>query len=68
MKVGDLIELSSGTTLALGLKGTHGLLLKKLPRSDDLEYDWQVLVDGLIVELGRQVEWCYGTRIVSEGV
>ena len=68
MKVGDLIEISIGTKDLLGLKCGHGLLLKKLPRSDDLEYDWQVLVDGRIVELGRQVEWCYGTRIVSESV
>ena len=68
MKVGDLIEISIGTKDLLGLKCDHGLLLKKLPRSDDLEYDWQVLVDGRIVELGRQVEWSYMSRVVSDNV
>ena len=68
MRVGDLIELARGTKEALGLQSDHGLLLKKLPRSDDLEYDWQVLVDGRIVELGRQVEWSYMSRVVSDNV
>ena len=68
MKVGDLIELSIGTKNALDLQCDHGLLLSKLPRSDDLEYDWQVLVDGQIIELGRQVEWSYMSRVVSDNV
>ena len=68
MRVGDLIELARGTKEAFGLQSDHGLLLKKLPRSDDLEYDWQVLVDGRIVELGRQVEWSYMSRVVSDNV
>ena len=68
MKAGDLIELSIGTKNALGVQCDHGLLLKKLPRDDDLEYDWQVLIDGQIVELGRQVEWSYMSRVVSDSV
>ena len=68
MKVGDLIELSIGTKNALGLQCDHGLLLCKLPRNDELAYDWQVLVDGRIIELGRQVEWNYMSRVVSDNV
>jgi len=56
MKVGDLIQLQSGTRSHWGLPTGVALLVAKLPRNDRLEYDWKVLVDGQHIELGRQIE------------
>jgi hypothetical protein len=56
MKVGDLIQLQSGTRSHWGLPTGVALLVAKLPRNDRLEYDWKVLVDGRYIELGRQLE------------
>jgi len=56
MKVGDLVKLPQGCRNHWGL--THGIaiLLEKLPREDNLEYDWLVSVEGRTIELGRQIE------------
>lgn len=57
MKVGDMIKLQSGTRRHFGLRTGVVLLLEKLPREDDLEYDWKVLTEtGHTIELGRQIE------------
>jgi len=56
MKVGDLIKLQSGTRNHWRLPTGIALLVEKLPRADELEYDWRVLVDGRYIELGRQIE------------
>ena len=56
MKVGDLIRLQSGTRNHWQLPTGVALLVEKLPRADELEYDWRVLVDGRYIELGRQIE------------
>jgi hypothetical protein len=56
MKIGDLIQLQSGTRRHWGLPTGVALLVAKLPRNDRLEYDWKVLVDGRYIELGRQLE------------
>jgi hypothetical protein len=56
MKVGDLITLSSGPRIHFSLTSESATLIKKIPRGDDLEYDWLVLVDGRLIELGRQIE------------
>jgi len=56
MKVGDLIRLQSGTRNHWQLPTGVALLVEKLPRVDELEYDWRVLVDGRYIELGRQIE------------
>jgi len=56
MKVGDLVKLPRGTRNHWGLPTGIALLLEKLPRNDMLEYDWRVLVDGMSIELGRQLE------------
>jgi len=56
MKVGDLIKLQSGTRDHWQLPTGVALLVEKLPRTDELEYDWRVLVDGRYIELGRQIE------------
>ena len=56
MKIGDLIQLQSGTRSHWGLPTGVALLVAKLPRNDELEYDWRVLVDGQHIELGRQIE------------
>lgn len=56
MKVGDLIKLQSGTRNHWQLPTGVALLVEKLPRVDELEYDWRVLVDGRYIELGRQIE------------
>ena len=38
------------------LKTDVGVLAAKLPRTDVLEYDWKVFIDGRYLELGRQLE------------
>ena len=56
MKPGDLIKLPKGTVNHWKLKTDLGVLIAKLPRSDILEYDWKVFIDGRYLELGRQIE------------
>ena len=56
MNAGDLIKLPPGTVRHWGLKTDLGVLIAKLPRMDELEYDWKVFVDGRYLELGRQIE------------
>ena len=56
MKVGDLIQLQEGTLNHWDLPTGIALLAEKLPRNDYLEYDWRVIVDGRVIELGRQLE------------
>lgn len=56
MKVGDLIRLSNGAKRAQGLDSYYALLIHKVPRPDELEYDWEALCDGKIVMFGRQIE------------
>jgi hypothetical protein len=56
MKVGDVIKLSRGPYNHFKLSSYIVLLIEKLPRSDAHEYDWLVLADGHLIELGRQIE------------
>ena len=57
MKVGDMIKLQSGTASVWDLRTGVVMLLEKLPRADELEYDWKVLTEtGKTIELGRQIE------------
>ena len=57
MKVGDMIKLQSGTRNHWGLRTGVVVLLERLPRTDELEYDWKVLTEtGRTIELGRQIE------------
>ena len=57
MKVGDMIRLQSGTASVWDLRTGVVVLLEKLPRADELEYDWKVLTEtGRTIELGRQIE------------
>ena len=57
MKVGDMIRLQSGTASVWDLRTGVVMLLEKLPRADELEYDWKVLTEtGRTIELGRQIE------------
>ena len=57
MKVGDMIKLQSGTSRHWDLRTGVVVLLEKLPRADELEYDWKVLTEtGGTIELGRQIE------------
>jgi len=64
MKVGDLVKLGGGARDVWGLPTGVALLLKKLPRNDRHEYDWRVLVDGRLLELGRQIE--QSAEVVNE--
>ena len=64
MKVGDLVKLPRGTRNHWGLPTGIALLLEKLPRNDRLEYDWRVLVDGMSIELGRQLE--QSSEVINE--
>ena len=57
MQAGDLIRLQSGTASVWDLRTGVVVLLEKLPRADELEYDWKVLTEtGETIELGRQIE------------
>lgn len=57
MKVGDMIRLQSGTASVWDLRTGVVVLLEKLPRADELEYDWKALTEtGRTIELGRQIE------------
>ena len=56
MNIGDIVKLQSGTAKHWGLETGIALLVKKLPRKDELEYDWLVMVDDRFIELGRQLE------------
>jgi hypothetical protein len=64
VKVGDLIKLPEGCRKHWELSTGIALLIAKLPRNDRLEYDWKVLVDGMHIELGRQIE--NDPEVVSE--
>ena len=57
MKVGDMVKLPRGCRIHWDLRTGVVVLLKKLPRADELEYDWKVLAEtGQAIELGRQIE------------
>lgn len=57
MKVGDMIKLQRLTANVWDLPNGVVMLLEKLPRADELEYDWKVLTEtGRTIELGRQIE------------
>ena len=56
MKVGDIVKLPRGTRTHWGLPTGIAVLLEKLPREDNLKYDWLVSADGRTIELGRQIE------------
>ena len=64
MKIGDLIKLSRGPYNHFNLKSFAAILVKKLPRDDDYEYDWLCLSDGRYITLGRQIE--YTAEVISE--
>lgn len=64
MKVGDLVNLPPGCSRRWGLPTGIAVLIRKLPRSDRLEYDWQIFADGDIIELGRQIE--QSVEVLSE--
>ena len=65
MKAGDLVRLPAGTVRHWGLKTDLGVLIAKLPRMDELEYDWRVFVDGRYLELGRQIE--HSAEVINAG-
>ena len=56
MKVGDVIKLPKGCSNHWGLPTGIAILVAKTPRTDYLEYDWTVFVDGRLIGLGRQIE------------
>jgi len=64
LKVGDIVKLSQGPVNYFNLKSFTGILIKKLPRKDRLEYDWLVLADGRFIELGRQIE--QSSEVINE--
>jgi len=56
VKVGDVIKLPKGCSNHWGLPSGIAILVEKTPRTDNLEYDWTVFVDGRLIGLGRQIE------------
>lgn len=64
MKVGSVVKLARGVYNHYGLESFIAVLVEKLPREDSLEYDWLVLTDGRLIELGRQIE--QSAELISE--
>ncbi len=64
MKIGDMVRLPRGARTHWGLPTGIAILLEKLPRTDDLKYDWLVSTDGRTIELGRQIE--QSAEVLSE--
>ena len=61
MKVGDMIKLQRLTANVWDLPNGVVMLLEKLPRADELEYDWKVLT-----ETGRTIElWKTDRRFIG---
>jgi hypothetical protein len=56
VKIGDVIKLPKGCSNHWGLPTGIAILVAKTPRTDYLEYDWSVFVDGRFIGLGRQIE------------
>ena len=56
MKVGDVVKLPKGCSNHWALPTGIAVLVEKIPRTDNLEYDWNVFVDGRLINLGRQIE------------
>ena len=65
MKAGDIVKLARGAYNHFGLESFTAVLVEKIPRKDNLEYDWLVLTDGRLIELGRQIE--QSAELISEG-
>jgi len=65
MKVGSVVKLARGVYNHFGLESFIAVLVEKIPREDDLEYDWLVLTDGRLIELGRQIE--QSAELINEG-
>ena len=65
MKVGSVVKLARGVYNHFGLESFIAVLVEKIPRKDHLEYDWLVLTDGRLIELGRQIE--QSAELISEG-
>lgn len=64
MKVGSVVKLARGVYNHFGLESFTAVLVEKIPRKDNLEYDWLVLTDGRFIELGRQIE--QSAEVISE--
>lgn len=64
MKVGSVVRLARGVGNHFNLESFIAVLIEKLPRSDELEYDWLVMTDGRFIELGRQIE--QSAELISE--
>ena len=64
MKVGSVVKLAHGVYNHFGLESFIAVLVEKIPRKDSLEYDWLVLTDGRLIELGRQIE--QSAELISE--
>ena len=65
MKAGSIVRLARGVGNHFGLKSYIAVLIEKTPREDSLGYDWLVLTDGRLIELGRQIE--QSAELISEG-
>ena len=64
MKAGDIVKLARGVYNHFRLESFTAVLVEKVPRKDGLEYDWLVLTDGRLIELGRQIE--QSAELISE--
>lgn len=65
MKIGDVIKLNDGAVRAQDLTSPYVILMEKIPRSDQLEYDWGCLSGSRYIMLGRQIEGGH-IEVVSE--
>ena len=51
-----MIQLNKGAVSAQDLDSPYVLLLEKVDRPDELEYDWGCLSGSRYILLGRQIE------------
>ncbi|MBG17659.1 MAG: hypothetical protein CMB52_05465 [Euryarchaeota archaeon] len=51
-----MVRLQRGVGNHFNLKSYIAILIEKIPRDDNLEYDWLVMTDGRFISLGRQIE------------
>ena len=56
MKVGDVIRVPKGARSAFKLKSDIAIVVARATRKDDYPDDFEIMVDGIIVAMGFQLE------------
>ena len=56
MKVGDIIRIPYGAVGAFALGSDVGIVVGTIPRVDSLPDDFEIMVDGVIYQMGSQLQ------------